>query len=192
MISGKQGSGKSTLQKAIIEKLISRSKAKVIFNLKFADVLYRMHDAVLKILYSYLPKRKIQKDGPLLQVLGIEWGRNTLGENIWVDLLKERIKQHQVSFNPDYIFIDECRFENEFNAFPEALRIRLECPKEIRKARCSMWRDNDSHHSEIGLDDYAKAHKFDLYLDTTTPLDDSIDLVLKTLELNGWHHERGR
>ena len=64
------------------------------------------------------------------------------------------------------VLIDDMRFPNEFDAFMGSgvLRIRLECDEEVRKERCSMWRENTQHPSEISLDD--KLESFDLIVRT--------------------------
>lgn len=67
------------------------------------------------------------------------------------------------------ILVEDMRFKNEFDAFnntPDVLRIRLHCEREIRKQRASMWRETDTHPSEIDLDEYAEQGLFDMYFNT--------------------------
>lgn len=196
MLSGKQGSGKTTVQKALALEWQKRRGGRAIC-VNFADVLYEMHDKVLGVLYNYIPRRDIVKDGPLLQVLGTEWGRNTLGENIWVEILKERIAQlaHGNAHYSDLLFIiGDCRFMNEFQGIPTALRVRLEAEYETRKSRCSMWRENSTHPSEIGLDDVSAAKEFDLYLytgnETNVGVDGCVSLIIAQLDKNVWMEKR--
>lgn len=175
LISGKMGSGKTTLSGALKDAL----KDKLVARIKFADPLYQMHDAVLGLLASYGFTREIKKDGPLLQLLGTEWGRKHLGEDIWVMIAKNRADR--LLKEADVVIFDDARFENELDAFPEALKIRLECPREIRKARCEMWRENDTHPSEIALD--ASIGKFDLVIYTGDEArEECVAQVLKALE----------
>ncbi len=187
LISGKQGSGKTSLQKSLAEQWALKHGRVSIIN--FADVLYEMHDAVLKILHNYIPNRFLAKDGPLLQMLGTEWGRKTIDENIWVEILKKKI-----SFNtePDQlIIVGDCRFENEFNVMPDALRVRLSCPSRIRKQRCSMWRDNDTHPSEVGLDTYDRLGLFDLCIRTEeVDIKGATSLVMAQLDKDVWMEKR--
>lgn len=179
VISGKQGSGKSTLASC----LEFRSNIPF-YKMRFAEPLYQMHNEVRSILkrYGYEKYDYEKKDGPLLQLLGTEWGRK-LNENIWVELLTNELKK--LSNNDVNVSVEDCRFENEFDAlkkFPNVYTIRLECPTEVRKSRCSMWRENDNHPSETSLDNYASQGKFDLVIDTEKmSMDEVINLVTSKL-----------
>lgn len=182
MISGKQGSGKTTTQQLLGKVWYDRFGGQITY-VNFADILYEMHDEVLKVLNRYWPRRDIAKDGPLLQVLGTDWGRKTIDEDIWVKCLKKKIQSEGNSL----VVIGDCRFENEFDAFPEALRIRLECPEAVRKARCSMWRENSTHPSEVGLDRYAAEGRFDLTLKTNEmPIEGCVKLIESTICVRSW------
>lgn len=167
LLSGKQGSGKTTLTKALRDYFTISGYYS--YPIRFADPLYEMHDAIWKIMEKYGQKLAHKKDGPLLQLLGTEWGRNTIKETLWTDLCRRRVDDLlaiEDLYQPKAIIIDDARFETEFNAFPDALRVRLECAREIRQRRCEMWRENDTHPSEVGLDSYAAHGKFDVYLNT--------------------------
>jgi nucleoside-triphosphatase THEP1 len=171
MISGKQGSGKSSLADALATRLVETGHN--VYRTRFAKVIYEMHDAVRDIGRKYgidMP----EKDGPLLQYLGTERGRNVHGDNVWVDALKKDISLN--AGKNDIVIIDDMRFENECDAFdgesPNVAQIRLEADKEVRKQRCSMWRENDTHPSEIGLDKYS--------YETMNGIKEHFDLVIKT------------
>lgn len=189
LLSGKQGSGKTTLQKSLVEKWFQvHGRQPTVVN--FADILYEMHNAVLTILHQYWPNRKLVKDGPLLQMLGTDWGRNTIDENIWVKILQNKVSF--TTFKPnDLVVVGDCRFPNEFDAFPGALRVRLNAPEGVRKERVSMWRENSNHASETGLDEYDKQGKFDIYLDTQMMTADlCMSLVFVALEKESWVERR--
>lgn len=148
LLSGKQGTGKTSLQKALVKEFEKSGTPSHVVN--FADAIYDMHNYCIEYLKECGIERDIVKDGPLLQLLGTDWGRKTISEDIWVNVLK-----NQVETDPraKVVFIvGDCRFQNELKAFPHAYKVRLECPREIRKARCSMWRDNENHPSEVDLD----------------------------------------
>lgn len=160
LISGKQGSGKTTLSRNLTLLLTENGFDPV--NIKFADVLYELHDGIWQTMGKYGRKLNAKKDGPLLQLLGTEWGRNTLSENIWVEIAQYRAAE--ALKNPRAIvIIDDCRFPNELAAFPEAFKVRLEATADIRKERCEAWRDNENHPSETALDNN---QGFDRYYQT--------------------------
>ncbi len=168
LISGKQGSGKTTTAKLVSDLLEDTGFGVV--NAKFADTLYKMHDACLRILKA----RGItvpEKSGTLLQLLGTEYGRKVHGEDVWVncalgayeELVADAPKDG--SFYNDIVYvIDDARFKNELAAFNFGFAARLECAKDVRKARCPAWRDNDTHQSETDLDD--SLDKFDVVINT--------------------------
>ncbi len=184
IISGKQGSGKTSITDGIVKMLGSVAN---IQTFKFAGPLYEMHDAMLPILKKYkIRPEDMTKDGELLQTLGTEYGRNKISENVWVNISHRFSTEFVALADTNLAIIDDCRFENEFNGFIDsAFKVRLECPEEVRKARCSYWRENTTHPSETGLDDYAEAGKFDLYLNTEFyDLEQCIKRVI-----NEWHKQ---
>lgn len=160
LISGKQGSGKTTLAKQLAESL--KEAGHQVATIKFADVLYELHDLVWWAMRAYGERLETVKDGPLLQVLGTEWGRKTRGQDIWVRIAKRRAEKAVA--NGAVVVIDDCRFPNELEAFPEAYSIRLECSSAVRRERCEAWRDNERHESETALD--GSLDKFTKVIDT--------------------------
>ena len=194
-LSGKQGSGKTTLANELLR--IAASLGYDFFGtMKFADPLYEMHELILNKMEGFTGAPRTKKDGPLLQWLGTEFGRDRFGENVWVDVLKKRIMKlggddSAAVKTKRLIIIDDGRFENEFDAIPEALRVRLLCPEEIRKARADAWRDNTAHRSETGLDRYELDGKFDLYLDShNVSVSDCATLIAAQLQKKSWVGKR--
>jgi energy-coupling factor transporter ATP-binding protein EcfA2 len=128
VISGKQGSGKTTLAEMLLKHLGSEARV-----YKFADILYELHNMIRNYMRA-LGIERPEKDGPLLQLLGTEWGRNTIDENIWPKILYSRVEKDAAKI----VLIDDCRFPNEFDMTRETygkncLMVRLECPEEIRR-----------------------------------------------------------
>jgi tRNA uridine 5-carbamoylmethylation protein Kti12 len=169
LISGKQGSGKTTLAKSL-QRDLTEAGWTVVRN-RFAQPLYDMHDEVRNVLkaYAYENYDFTKKDGPLLQLLGTEWGRQTVDKDIWVNLLAGHYKKSweistQFGQKKDKFLyvVEDCRFQNELDYFPGAFSIRLEASEEARKERCEMWRDRSDHPSEIGLDHYVGTGKFSM------------------------------
>ncbi len=164
VFSGKQGSGKTTYSRKL-QKYIGLHTCKIF---KFAEVIYKLHDACLPILKDYgIITQDVEKEGQLLQVLGTEYGRVYKGPRVWVDATKRIVDKYLLENSTHYAIIDDCRFENEFDAFhPVAHMIRLTAPRDVRKARCGAWRDSEDHISETALDDYEAAGNFDCIIDT--------------------------
>lgn len=152
LISGKQGSGKSTLANGIQAYWLGRAMG-VCEHFCFAEPLYDMHNLCLNYLRKEAGIDRGNKDGVLLQLLGTEWGRKTVDENIWVNIMKHRIRtlESENRHNP-LVVVSDCRFQNELDAFPQALKVRLECDRDIRKGRAHSWRDSENHQSETDLD----------------------------------------
>lgn len=168
-ISGKMGSGKTTLGKAI-EKVLLRHQSIAVVQLTYATELYRMHDFCLGVLKDAGVQNLPKKDGNLLQLLGTEWGRQNVSEDVWVILLKRQIQKFVEMKNwakKTVFVISDCRFRNEFDAFPDALTIRLVADRETRKIRCESWRERDNHPSETDLDEYSFQKKFKMYFETS-------------------------
>lgn len=193
MLSAKQGGGKTTLMNEIM-RAASRA-GRVPHNLIFAQTIYDIHNFALKTLEWRGIKRDIVKDGPLLQMLGTEWGRNTIDPDIWVKCLQGEMRNISgETGNPKHLFIiSDCRFENEFDGV-DAFKVRLEASRDTRYGRCSQWRYNEDHVSETSLDDYARQGKFDCYVDTEKDLASCVNQILTAHGLyragetynNGW------
>lgn len=193
LISGKMGAGKSTLSR----ELHSRANNKwAIHQLIFAEAIYELHNLVRSQMQTWNIPVPTEKDRRLLQLLGTDWGRTVLGENVWVDVVMEKIikikETSRLVGNKDtLIVISDCRYRNEFDAFPEALRVRLACKEEVRKTRAESWRETKTHPSEIDLDEYAAKEKFDLYIDTRTiGVQGMTELVLAQLDKGSWKEKR--
>lgn len=206
LISGKQGSGKTTLHEQLSKDIDYRPGGLWMpHGLIFAGPLYEMHDYCRSVLVDagIDPIHKV-KDGNLLQLLGTEWGRNTIDKNVWVKIVQNRIQKYGEELRKDnpstpkkFIFIiSDTRFENEFDLFPDALRVRLECPEDIRKERVnktSMWRDNTHHPSETSLDRYSAEGRFDMYFHTDDPANTAehmSQLIIAQICKNNWKEKR--
>lgn len=177
LLSGKQGSGKSTVGRMLLERAWPVDVA--LF--KFADVLYSMHNRLLMELRGYnVPVPT--KDGVLLQLLGTEWGRTVYGENVWVDICKRRVSQWLASGVQRLAVIDDCRFPNELQAFPDALSVRLEAGADARRARCDAWREGN-HVSENALDAYAQGGFDRVYNSEVLTAADIVKDIIRLLEL---------
>lgn len=181
LISGKQGAGKSAVAKALAAKLL-RSRTS-----KFAGPLY----ALGNLLYDHLHMAydlQLDKEAPafkrLLQVVGTEWGRQAVDDQIWVKCAQNLVARPG---HPETVFVfDDCRFENELLAFPTAVKVRLVCDRDERRARADRWREDENHPSETGLDHLDRG-AFDLVAYTGEngwPPDVIADMIVELLERN--------
>lgn len=196
LISGQQGAGKTTLANELGREM-GKLKGWYVNQAFFASHIYEMHNFCLGRMKALGFKYDQVKHGPLLQFLGTEFGRKTFGDNVWVESMKNDIARTldmRRNMGPRMTtIISDCRFENEFDGFPEALRIRLTCPEEVRKTRAEMWRENTAHVSETGLDNYTLQGKFDMAFDTSsewnTPKHIST-LIIAQLDKDSWVDKR--
>jgi hypothetical protein len=159
-LTGKAGSGKDTVARLIYNTIeqcdldeewyleMVRDSSNV---LSLAYPIYSMVGVLIQADPLWLIKNKdfVFHGLPVrkwLQKLGTEFGRNIINENIWIDLLDERIKQCIAKSNPSIIIIPDVRFDNE------ADYIRSELGGEIWHIyRESMESVIDDHVSESGI-----------------------------------------
>lgn len=109
-ISGKAGVGKDYITRNILVPLLTNGSQYIIIS--FAD-----HFKMEAIVKEKLDRDKVygRKDKytrSRLILLGTNEGRNICGNNIWVDILNEKIIQYE-SRGIEYVFISDCRFINE-------------------------------------------------------------------------------
>ena len=108
-LSGLKGSGKSTAANFLVEDGFVK--------MSFAEPIKRMLACVglsSEELYgdrkqepSYILDGKTPRYA--MQTLGTEWGRDLISPNIWVNIIKNGIKE----LGGNFIVIDDCRFPNE-------------------------------------------------------------------------------
>lgn len=176
MFSGKQGVGKTTYANTIKEYFQPHCKI-----IKFADPLYELHDACLPLLKTFgVRSDEMKKDGDLLQILGTEYGRKKLGEDVWVRCFTKKVNDYLATDERNIVVNDDCRFVNEFESFHnDAHMVRLIAPESVRMERCSYWRDSVDHASETALDEYERKQMFHACVNTelATPQDTLNELL---------------
>lgn len=142
---GPQQAGKSEAAKAV-------ASMPGWVKLSFADPLYEMLSALLGV-----EARKLDKSQPAaglcgqtvrraLQTLGTEWGREMIGQNIWLDAMHRRLGRHYLF---DGVVIDDLRFANEYRFLRErgATIVRVN-----RSGVCA--KSLNSHGSEVDWVDF--------------------------------------
>lgn len=170
MLSGPQGSGKSSLALEI-ESQYKEFKYQHIRTIKFADPLYKLQNFCLNFMANAIGTVPEKKDGELMQLLG-DWAMSRFGLHVFSRIARKTVDEYIKLAMPEslcLVVIEDCRMEHEFDAFPEAYRVRLNAPEEIRKARTTSWRENTSHRSEVGLNNYEAEGKFDDLFFTDNP-----------------------
>lgn len=142
-LTGKKGSGKSTVAGMLCEKYGYHLMS---FATPIKDMLMAMGLTEDEIYSVELKEKTIERFGKspreMLQLLGTEFGRNLIADDIWVRVLEEKIEPS------DHIVIDDVRFRNE------AEMIRGKGGKIIRIERIGQELGMiDSHISEAGIPD---------------------------------------
>lgn len=137
-ISGKMGSGKTTLSNGIIDALQHLTVKRV----SMAKPIKDIQDMIYKELGL---KMEGEKDRNLLIALGM-WGREK-SPTLWLDAAVSKMRETDA----DIVICDDVRFPNEAKWFDEhGLLVRIE--GEQRGPNVDPDKKNDS--SEIALDDY--------------------------------------
>ena len=132
---GCQQAGKSTIASILSEKVICQIKL-----FKFADPLYEILD-----IYGQEKNRLFMQDES-------DVAKKYFGEDIYIDLMRERLNFFSSSSLYTMYLCDDCRYQKEFKLLKDYgfTMIGVDCPKEIRKQRAEQngFEFNDNHSSE--------------------------------------------
>lgn len=152
-ISGNAGVGKDYLTKHILAPMISNGQPYIIAS--FAD-----HFKIDSIVKDNLDRTKVygKKDSitrSILQQKGTENGRDIYGNDVWVNILHERLLQYS-SRGIKYFFITDCRFENEIQYVKSknGIVIRIEAEDRHNELMSIEGNENKNHSSETSLSKY--------------------------------------
>lgn len=110
-ITGYAGSAKSTLAAAIRD---SASQAGVAVIESLGRTIYQIHDVAAAALEEAGIVGMPEKDRVLLQLLGDDWGRNTLGVDVWVDALIRRVNANYTA--RELVIVDDLRMASDAEA----------------------------------------------------------------------------
>ena len=160
-ISGKMGSGKTTLTNGLIGSLPHLKCARV----SLAAPIKNLQN----IIYSELDLEMVgEKDRELLIALGM-WGRSK-SDTLWLDQATKKMKLTE----SDIIICDDVRFPNEAKWFTEnGLLLRLE--GEQRGDNVDESKKDDS--SETALDDF----NFKYYIQNTEGIEATLMAALYSI-----------
>lgn len=147
-ISGKAGVGKDYITKNIFVPLLTNGCQYIIIS--FAD-----HFKMEAIVKEKLDRDKVygRKDKytrSRLILLGTNEGRNICGNNIWVDILNEKIIQYE-NRGIEYVFISDCRFINEIEYIKSkgGVIINISAPdRNIKAVEAEGYIEMTNHISE--------------------------------------------
>ena len=184
LITGKMGSGKTTLAKEVARMLPAKFPGKKIrvHLAKMAGPLYELEYITRAWINSKAtPLYRVgKKQRDILQFFG-EWCRNNVNEDFWVDLaLQAGDKVRPKKGVLDIWIYDDIRYPNEIDAlalFSDGhLIVRCTAPKNVRKERAGRTWAEKEHPSETLLDNAEYDVLCDTYRET---LGYSVDKVVQ-------------
>lgn len=153
-LSGSMGVGKSTAVKSIKESFFTCPFKLV----KFAQPLYDMQEFIYSRVSSvHTRPPSFIKDRKLLQWLGTEWGRGSIGETVWVDIWKEEALTFlQNNFLDPYnkepiVICDDVRFDNEAETIRSLGGMIIKITSEKASERIDTASGIPGHSSESGI-----------------------------------------
>jgi hypothetical protein len=177
-ISGKTGSGKSTTAEALRKFWGERGVAT--FRYDMQEPAQAMAKATMTVGRHY----GLGDGVPRSLVCSIyDWGRLEDPE-MWVKAAKFRIEQITKVWEDKkllyVVVIDGPRYKREFDAWPQALKVRVEAPHAVLQERVPLYRI-ERYRSETSIE----YESFDLSFDTSKKTTEEIVEELQT-------HIRGR
>lgn len=182
-ISGKKGTGKTTLSNLIKKNLLAEYITVMDYSFAgplkkaaceiFGWTMEQMDDEVFKTtvdpVFGITPRHA-------LQTLGTEWGRNLICQDIWLKTADRAISASDCQV----VLIPDLRFENEssFLRRRDAHIIHIDAPEDLRKDA------KDNHPSESGILKYSSDIHFFNDRKNMRALEDFAELVSKGIILN--------
>lgn len=133
--------------------------------------------ALLADLVDYDEMKTIPEVRRLLQVFGTEVGRNLLGEDVWVDVMKRKIVDIGAGRHPLNIAVTGIRFENELEMIEDLGGTSIY----VRRPEAVIAASTDTHSSEHSL----LPRDFDHVLDNDGTLSDLEAMVIE--HIFEWH-----
>jgi len=148
IISGKQGSGKTTLGHNLTKYYQDISPKTV--HCTLAEPIYELHNK----LYETKNRKALQSIG--------DWAR-AICPDIFIKAIISKIDKSDIAIISDCRRLDEIRALSSIGRFRNVITVRLDCDVESRKRRCPAY-GSDDHLSETELDEF----DFSIRIDTNT------------------------
>jgi hypothetical protein len=142
-ISGKMGTGKSTVTNILVEALGKHRSERI----SLAKPIYNAQDALYKM---YGLEMEGEKDRDLLIAIGL-WGRNK-NPDFWLD----QLAKYAIETDKEVLICDDVRFENEAN-FIDKVGFLIRIDGEQRGSNVDISRKEDP--TECSLDTYNFKHR---------------------------------
>ena len=149
----------------------------------FADPIYKAVATITGLSEDDLRDRN-QKERPiewlgksprqLLQTLGTEWGRQTVRDDLWIQIaMRQAAKCEEYLRGRGGVALTDCRFENE----AAAIKDRGGVIWRVERSAVCLAADTAQHSSEAGIPDFL----VDAAIDNNGTLRDLADRVDATL-----------
>ncbi len=111
---GKAGTGKSTAARVLLDE----------YNYKICSFAYPLKSMLLALGLTHEQVYGSLKEQPssllcgksarwAMQTLGTEWGREIIGQDIWINAWKQSASTHLMSSVSNKVVVDDCRLQNE-------------------------------------------------------------------------------
>lgn len=147
---GSMGCGKSTAIKMLEQALLERGDNTKVTLVKFAGPLYEIQEFIYnRIAKVHTRPSTFIKDRKLLQWIGTDWGRNTISENVWVELWKADV--NEALARGELVVCDDVRFDNEAEIFKQMGGVLIKISRDNAKSHAEGGVGIVNHASEAGI-----------------------------------------
>ncbi|HUS88584.1 MAG TPA: hypothetical protein VMW91_04295 [Desulfosporosinus sp.] len=194
LISGKQGSGKSALRRAICDNIVNAVHVSLATPIRM--ICRYFGDGVDEVNETYELGMDIDVETrQVLNFIATQWGRS-VDPQIWAKCAVHKLKTLQTGWKWDdsqidskfMAVLDDFRFKNEVELISKHFTVRtlrLECQQHVRNQRAKYWGDPD-HISETDLD---SGFQFDAVIDSSQPVHETHRQAFECMKQWGYLRE---
>ena len=165
IISGKQGSGKTTLGNNLTkyyQEIITKT-----IHCTLAEPIYELHNKLYET-----------KNRKALQLIG-DWARG-ICPDIFIKAVISKIDKSNIAIVSDCRRLDEISALSSMGWFKSVITVRLDCDVDSRKLRCPAY-GSDNHLSETELDEFNFSIRIDTNALTASEVMDRVITHARTL-----------